>query len=265
MKGRKRSMLLKTKVTDKSLRGDILVEFGRFKVNLECYNIFDQNSYNKSLNYVLRIFSTIIERGQKKYNNNERILGINLIANIVSKNTFLGDAICSKVVLEHKEKNNTHELPNVGIYFYRLDKIDAYSKNEKRKKWLEFIRAKDYEERAIIAKGDEKMEALNEWVEEYINDERTKKLFGEWNRYIDMEKMKRINIGIGMEKGIAKGKKIGLAEGLVQGEQKGLAKGEQKFEQFKIRSVKTMKKNKIPDETIAEELDIPINDVKKIL
>ena len=32
------SILLKTKVTDKSLRGDILVEFGRFKVNLECYN-----------------------------------------------------------------------------------------------------------------------------------------------------------------------------------------------------------------------------------
>ena len=44
------------------------------------------------------------------------------------------------------------------------------------------------------------MEKLNNWIDEYINDEKTKKLFGEWGEYI------------ALNKGIKKGKKEGAIE-----------------------------------------------------
>lgn len=64
--------------------------------------------------------------------------------------------------------------------------------------WLKFIGAKDYEERKTIAKGDERLMELNEWVEAYINDEHTKEVYGKWAEEIALNKGKRV----GKEEGI---------------------------------------------------------------
>ena len=44
-------------------------------------------------------------------------------------------------------------------------------------RWIKFINAKNYEERKIIAKGDQLMEKFNESVNEFILDDETRKEF----------------------------------------------------------------------------------------
>ena len=87
------SILTKTKINDKSLRGDILIEFGNNKINLESYSYFDKNSFNKSLTYIMRIASTSLDRGRKNYRNMDKVLGINFALKVekeLKKDLILG-------------------------------------------------------------------------------------------------------------------------------------------------------------------------------
>ena len=43
----------------------------------------------------------------------------------------------------------------------------------------------------MLAEGDELLMELNEWVEEYVNDERTKRIFGEWAEKLALDKGKK--------------------------------------------------------------------------
>ena len=52
------SVLTKTKRSDASLRGDVIIKFDNYIINLEDYSTFDNNSLNKSMSYIMRIFST---------------------------------------------------------------------------------------------------------------------------------------------------------------------------------------------------------------
>ena len=72
-------------------------------------------------------------------------------------------------------------------------------------------------------------------TEPYINDENTKRLFGEWNKFLDIEKMKEID----------------------------RVESEQKLEQMNINSVKILKKMNFSDEMIAKILSISVDDVDK--
>ncbi len=63
--------------------------------------------------------------------------------------------------------------------------------------WLRFIGATTPEERKRVAEGDELLMELDNWIEEYINDEKTQKIFGEWGEHIALNK--------GIEQGIEKG------------------------------------------------------------
>ena len=68
------------------------------------------------------------------------------------------------------------------IKYYRLDKANEaeYNKDNREVRWLKFIGAESAKERKQIAEGDEIMMELDKWAEEYVNDEKTKKIFGEW-------------------------------------------------------------------------------------
>ena len=50
------SILEKSRYKDKSLRGDILVYFDKYIVNLECYSSFTDYSFDKSASYLMRVF-----------------------------------------------------------------------------------------------------------------------------------------------------------------------------------------------------------------
>ncbi len=59
----------------------------------------------------------------------------------------------------------------------------GYTKNE-LERWLKFIGAEDEKERKKIAKGDELLMELHEWVHKYVNDEETQEKLNKWDMLI---------------------------------------------------------------------------------
>ena len=74
------SVVDKTKIKDKSFRGDINIRFSNYYINLEGYSKFDKNSLAKSTSYIMRIFSTQLDRGER-YDNLDSMIQINIIEN----------------------------------------------------------------------------------------------------------------------------------------------------------------------------------------
>ncbi len=63
-----------------------------------------------------------------------------------------------------------------------------YNKDDKVLLWLKFIGAESNEERSKIAEGDDALMALNEGIDEYVNDLHTQEVFGKWAEEIAEEK-----------------------------------------------------------------------------
>ena len=228
------SPLLKSKVNDKTYRSDIIISFENYIIDLECYSSFNNFDFDKSLVYVLRIYSTIMEAGSN-YSSLKQVKGINFIDN-VAKNAFMKDKVYSKVLLIYEDI----PLDNVvNLEFYRIDKarLENYNKNNKKNIWLKFIGAKDYTERKKIAEGDERLMTFNEWLEKYINDEHTREFFGKW-----AEK-------IAYDKGVEAGEESGLMEGA-------------KLTQQEI--VKKMLQSNYDEATIHKLTNLPIKEIRAL-
>ena len=141
---------------------------------LEMYsNNFTIRNYKKSLSYLCILYSEQIKKGDYKYENIHKVIGINLIKGNFYKNTELvneyefANKITYKTVLDG----------DIEMYIVKLDKVEeiGYTKEEKRFiKWLKLINSKNLQEMKEIAKGDERMEnsirVLEEWNEERSED-----------------------------------------------------------------------------------------------
>ena len=181
------SILNKSKYQDKSFRGDVIIEFDGYKINLESYSYFDRNSLEKSISYVMRIFSTQLKRG-KDYNTLESVIQINLVDNMEINKP---EETVSEYYITNSKDINDKLLPDkFKIKFYRLDKARnmEYNELDEEMRWIRFMGAESSEERKEIAKGDKMLMELNNWVEEYMFDEKTKKYYGEWAEQIAEEK-----------------------------------------------------------------------------
>ena len=187
------SVLNKSKYQDKSFRGDVIIEFDGYKINLESYSYFDRNSLEKSISYVMRIFSTQLKRG-KDYNTLESVIQINLVDNMeVGK----PEETVSEYYITNSKDINDKLLPDkFKIKFYRLDKARnmEYNELDEEMRWIRFMGAQSNEERKEIAKGDKMLMELNNWVEEYMFDEKTKKYYGEWAEQIAEEKGRKFGM-----------------------------------------------------------------------
>ena len=85
------SPLLKERNNQKSVRGDVVVEYEDTTINIECYQTFNQNSINKSGYYVMRIHANKLEVGDGYYK-----LGKTVQINFVERCTLdLEDVIVS--------------------------------------------------------------------------------------------------------------------------------------------------------------------------
>ena len=71
-------------------------------------------------------------------------------------------------------------------------------------RWLKFIGAETSSEREEIAKGDELLMKLHDWVKKYVADEETQEMLNRWDIQIAENK--------GYEQGIEEGKKHGIEE-----------------------------------------------------
>ncbi len=204
------SILNKTRVKDKSLRGDVIIKFSNYYINLENYSMFDENSLRKSMSYIMRIYSTQLDRGQK-YNEIKKVIQIN----IIEKNeTGYFPKFKNHIYLTNENDNKKIVPEEFYMKVYNLDKIknEPYNELNNEKRWMLFIGAKDAKTRKKIAKGKELLEKMDEFAEMYVNDEKTKELYGKWGEYIALEKGKKE----GIKQGIEKGQKEGIKQGAEQ-------------------------------------------------
>lgn len=181
--------LIKTRLNDKSVRGDLVVTTPNNEIlSLEMYSTFSNISLKKSKTYIMRIYSTQLDIGDK-YQDIRKVIQINFIDK-------------TKIKLEHKLVSTTHVIDesDFEINIVRLDLLDKvdYNLSESLIRQLRFIGAKSHEERTRIAKGDKILMELNEWIEKYRNDETLKEVFDE-RKWIKLEG-KEEGIELGIEK-----------------------------------------------------------------
>jgi len=181
------SVLDKTKIKDKNLRSDVDIRFSNYYINLEGYSNFDNNSLAKSTSYIMRIFSTQLDRGER-YDNLDSMIQINIIEN--DETGLFKDYVNEYYITNSKDIENRILPDKFMIKYYNLDKLKerTYNGLTEELRWIKFIGAKSREERKEIAKGNRLMVKMDNWVEEYINDEKTKKIFGEWGENIAHDK-----------------------------------------------------------------------------
>ncbi len=182
------SVLTKAKNKDKNLRGDVIIKFDKYIINLEAYSLFDRDSLNKSMSYIMRIFSTQLDRG-RDYNTLESVIQINIVDKVTPKE-LVNEEIKSEILLMDRESKKEMLSELFQIKYLRLDSAREmiYDKNNLQQRWLRFIGANNAEERREIARGDGLLMELDNWCRNYVNDEQTKKIFGEWANYIAEKK-----------------------------------------------------------------------------
>lgn len=231
------SILDKNRLKDKSIRSDLVVIIDNtLFVNLEMYSVFTKNSLKKSKYYIMRIYSTRLNRGDN-YNKIKKVTQINFVDNVKIK---IDEEVITEHYLINKELSDDFELD-----IARLDLIDkkGYNLSEKFKRHLKFLRAKSYEERKMIAKGDEILMDVNAWLEEYKSDEGLREFF-------DAKRWAKIE-------GHAEGFDEGHEEGLEQGIEEGIAKG-------KLEIAKKLLLETSDLAFISRTTDLPLEEVKKI-
>ena len=203
------SYLEKSHIHEKSSRGDIVIECEDMTINLEAYTRFDDNSLNKSMYYVMKIYVGYLHVGDFYQD-----IGKTIQINFVDKATMeLGNEAITSFYLTSEYDTNVKLIPEkFCIKIVQIDKIRELGYNENDLiKWLRFIAAKGYEERKIIAEGDELLMEFNEWINKYVNDEETKELLAKWSDYIAENK--------GYEEGIEDGslqKAIEIAKAMLK-------------------------------------------------
>lgn len=200
----------KTKYREKACRADIVIGFDDYIINIESYSSFNNNSFLKSTNYLMRLFILQTPIGEKRYQNNKKIIQLNFIDNPQIK---LPKKIETTYV-NYENLNDKRLKDQFKMEYLRIDKAREISYNEANKKviWLKFIGAKSYEERKEIAKGDELLMELNEWMEKYVNDEQALKFYDDWNKELARESYREECIKIGEKKGIKIGHEQGKEE-----------------------------------------------------
>ena len=233
------NVLDKTKYNDRVLRGDLVVSFASYIVNLECYSNLNKASVDKSTHYLSRIFSTSLDRGDKfqKYKK-KKYIQINIAKDV---HTHLDKSFKN---IYHIACDNNPECKilkdEFEIIYYRLDKLNnnSYTNLSKEEKILKFIGAQTEEERNNIAKGDDILMETNNWIADYINDENTKKLYGQWAEQIAYNK----------------GENTGYKEGKTDG-----------VKQEKFQIVKNMLAKNLNTSLISEITGLSLKQIKELM
>ena len=107
-------------------------------------------------------------------------------------------------MMQPNNESLMHDLlfkETVDSFIVKVVQIDKarefeYTKNG-MEQWLQFIAAKNSEERSYVAKGDELLMELNEWINKYVADEETQEKLNKWDIQIATNKgmeQEKINI-----------------------------------------------------------------------
>ena len=210
LKLKSEDVLPKTEYNDKSIRGDIVVEFNNVIYNLEAYKNFKNSNVEKSKQYASRLYGTQIKRG-KKYKP-KKVIQLN-----ICKECNVKDIINKYGLLNYKNGKYDVLRDDYLIFILCLENYNV-GISDRLSKYLKLFNAKSIEEMKKIAKGDEVFMSITQCLEDFLNDEETKELF-------DRELWKaREHEEIGEERGIKIGKERGIKIGEKRGEERSLNK-----------------------------------------
>lgn len=147
----------------KEMRADLMVVVDNdFIINLEMFTTFNDKSYLKSKEYIMRIH-TVQLHSAEEYQNVKKIEQLNIMEEVKTKKYKMKESLVSEEVLI---------LDKLKTVYYRLDLLPKNAYNIDRfTKWLYFIAADTKEKRDEVARGDKILMDLNKWLEEYQNDE----------------------------------------------------------------------------------------------
>ena len=225
------SPLKKENVHQKNVRGDIVVEFGDTTINIEAYTNFNMDSLDKSLYYVMRIHASKLDIGDGYHK-----LGKTIQINFVEKSRLnLGEELITNFYLTSEKNPDIKILTDkFCVKIVQIDKARelGYTNNE-LERWLKFIAAKSSDERADIAKGDELLVELNEWIHKYVADDKTQEELNKWDLEIAENK--------GYEQGVEHG-----------------------MEQRNVEIVKNLLNMDMPIEDISKATDLSIEEIEKL-
>ena len=135
------------------------------------------------------------------------------------------------------------------IKIVQVDKAKklGYTKDEVER-WLRFIAARNYEERKIVAEGDELLMELNEWVKKYVRGDKAEEL-NKWDLEIATNK--------GYQDGLLEGQALGHSKGLEEGHAAGVM-------ETKLELAQKLLANKIPIEDIAKYTELNIKEIENL-
>ena len=200
------SPLKKEHIHEKNVRGDIIVEFGTTTINIEAYTNFNMNSLDKSLYYVMRIQASKLNIGDG-YHKLGKTIQINFVEN--SKLDLDNELVTNFYLTSEKNPNTKILTDKFCVKIVQIDKARelGYTNNE-LERWLKFIAAQNSSERANIAKGDELLVELNEWIHKYVADDKMQDELNKWDLEIAENK--------GYEQGVIEGIEQGIEQGVEQ-------------------------------------------------
>ena len=190
------SQIGKNKIDEKASRTDIVIDVDDVVVDLEAYTYSDDASVDKSTFYVMKLSASRLVRGMKY--EDLKVVQYNFVDNV---NVNIGPDIINQFHLVHSKYPEIRIAEDkLNINYIRINKVRELGYNENElMKWLRFIAARSYEERVAIAEGDEMFMEFNEWIDNYVNDDVTKKALAKWNKEIEENKHVKIAREQGME------------------------------------------------------------------
>lgn len=200
------SLVDKTRYYDKGFRNDLQVIINNeIFCNIEMYETFNVESFQKSKSYIMRIYSTQLDIGDP-YNKIKKVTQINFASSITEDiKVTIDEEIKNSLYMGNKEISNDISMDIVRIDLAR--KV-SYNKDDKFITLLNFISAKTKEEREEISKGSVILMEMNKWIDNYMTDDEWWRTYNDayWNKRIERHEGARESKMEIAKKMLAKGK-----------------------------------------------------------
>ena len=235
-------VLDKTKYQDKGMICDVIVETEDTIYDIEAYTNFNKSNIKKSESYCMRIFGTQLERSENylgKDKKTKKVVQLNLCKRCEIKE----DEVNKYGILNYRDNTTKMFGEDLLIYVVVLDKIKEKNYNvgtsNKMIKYYKMFNAESLEEVKMIAKGDDVLMTISKELDEFLNDEKTKRLFDRdlW--------LKREYHYEGEKAGMKAGKKAGIKSN-------------------QIKTAKKMLLEKFQPEMICKITELPLDEIRNL-
>ena len=212
--------------------------------------LVETNMFKRSLFYWSKIYYSQLKKGQK-YMELCPVIAIN----ILDFNLFKDTRCNRNFILNDEKTNEEYSSRMLDMHFIELNKRKYMDQNDELWAWAEFLKAPN----------SSNLESVQN---EIISIANAKEIFNKTSANpVEKEKMRLLEkTQMDNLSAIATARDEGKEEGIAEGLEKGLQQGEQKGKLEEKRQIALNMKSKcFDDNTIAQCLNISIDELKKLL